>query len=64
MSLCLFLLVTACVGQPDPAEIATYETVAPAHREYVLADPKLDAGARQARLDLLESWRLRVGGAK
>lgn len=53
-------LFTSCVG-PNPAEVATYEAIAPAHRAYVEADPLLDPAQKQARFDLLEAWRLRVG---
>jgi hypothetical protein len=57
-------LCPACVLPPTEAEKSTHDVVAPAHRAYVEADPLLDAGAKQRRLDLLESWRVRVGGAK
>lgn len=64
IALCLILLLcVACIG-PTSAELATYNTIAPDHRAYVEADPKLDAGQKAARLDLLESWRIRVGGAR
>lgn len=59
----VLLLLAGCVG-PSPAEKATYEVVAPAHRSYVQADPSLSVEQKQARYDLLESWRLRVGGGK
>lgn len=57
------LLLAGCVG-PNPAEVATYEAVAPAHQRYVEADATLDAAQKQARYDLLESWRKRVGGVR
>lgn len=60
-ALALFLFATACVLPPTQAELATYETVAPEHRAYVEADPRLDVTAKQRRLDLLEAWRIRVG---
>lgn len=59
------LFATAsCVLPPTEAELATYQAVAPDHRAYVEADTKLDVQQKQRRLDLLESWRIRVGGAK
>lgn len=61
----LFLLaVPACVLPPTQAEQATYQAIEPAHRAYVEADTTLDAAAKQRRLDLLESWRIRAGVAK
>jgi hypothetical protein len=59
----LLLLFGACVG-PTPAELATYQVVAPDHKRYVENDPQLDAAQKAARFDLLESWRVRVGASK
>lgn len=65
VALCLILLFcVACIGGPSSAELATYNTIAPDHKVYVENDPMLDAAQKAARLDLLESWRIRVGGAK
>ena len=58
------LLLTGCVLPPTEADRLTFEAIAPDHARYVLADPALPADAKQRRLDLLEAWRLRVGGAR
>lgn len=67
MRVLLFLLLaflfSSCVG-PNEAERATYQVIGPAHAAYVQADQNLTPAQKQARLDLIESWRLRVGGAK
>jgi hypothetical protein len=47
-----------------PADVSTYQQIGPAHAAYVQADPALTAEQKQRRLDLVESWRIRVGGAK
>ncbi len=57
------MLLSGCVG-PTGAEKATYETIAPEHRAYVEADETLNAGQKQRRFDLLESWRIAVGAEK
>lgn len=63
-ALCLILLLcVSCVG-PSSAELATYNTIGPDHKVYVKNDPKLDVDQKRARFDLIESWRIRVGGAK
>lgn len=54
-------VLSGCVLPPTQAELATYNAVAPEHRAYVEADPKLDVTAKARRLDLLEAWRIRVG---
>ncbi len=54
--LCLFASCTA-----TPAELATYDAIAPEFAAYVQADPRLDAAAAQRRLDLVTAWGLRVG---
>lgn len=54
----------ACVAPTTQAELLTYQAIAPAHAQYVQADPLLAPDQKQRRLDLLEAWRLRVGGAK
>lgn len=59
----ILLLLAGCVG-PTDAEKATYDAIAPAHRLYVTNDANLTAMQKQARLDLLESWRIRVEVAK
>lgn len=59
----ILLFAPACTT--TPAERATYDAIAPAHAAYVQNDANLTAQEKQRRLDLLESWRLRVvGGAK
>lgn len=58
------LLLTGCVLPPSDADRLTFEAVAPDHARYVQADPTMPADAKQRRLDLLEAWRLRVGGAR
>lgn len=55
--------LTSC-GAITPADKLTHDEIAPAHAAYVQADPVLTAEQKQRRLDLLESWRVRVGGAK
>ncbi len=47
-----------------PADLSTYEQIGPAHVASVQADPTLTAEQKQRRVDLVESWRIRVGGAK
>lgn len=54
--LCLFASCTA-----TPAELATYDVIAPEFAAYVQADPKLPAAEVQRRLDLVTAWGLRVG---
>ena len=61
--LCCVLLLASCIG-PTQAELATYQAIGPAHKSYVTSDANLDAASKQARLDLLEAWRIRVGGAQ
>lgn len=57
------LVATAgCVLPPSAAELHTYHAVAPEYRAYVEADPTLPPDAKQRRYDMLEAWRLRVGG--
>lgn len=56
------LAMAACTS--TPAEVATFNAVAPEYAAYVQADPNLQPAQKQARLDLIESWRLRVGVAK
>lgn len=64
MGVLLTLTLASCVGGPTPAELATYQAVAPDHRRYVERDFTLTDEQRQTRLDVLESWRIRVGGRK
>lgn len=45
-----------------PAERATYDAIAPEHATYVQNDPNLAPDQKQRRLNLLEAWRIRVGG--
>lgn len=59
----LILLLASCTG-PNEVERSTYTAIAPAHRAYVEADQTLTVEQKQARFDLLESWRLRVGGER
>lgn len=63
-ALVALLFLTSCTLPPTQAEQATYQAIAPAHRAYVEVDTTLDAAAKQRRLDLLESWRIRAGVAK
>lgn len=60
----LALLLASCVLPPTQAEQLTYKAIAPDHARYVNADPALDPMAKQRRLDLLETWRIRVGVPK
>jgi hypothetical protein len=60
----LALLACSCTLPPTQAERLTYESIAPAHARYVMGDAALDPLAKQRRLDLLETWRIRVGAPK
>ena len=57
------LACTSCCT-PAPAELATYEALSPAYLRYVEADEALTEEQKVARRDLIESWRIRVGGEK
>lgn len=59
----ILLALTSCVG-PTDAETATYAAIAPAHKQYVINDANLTPMQKQLRLDLLESWRIRVEAKK
>lgn len=60
---CCAAVSTACMG-PSEAERLTFQQIAPDHRRYVEADSTLAADAKQRRLDLLQAWGVRVGGAR
>lgn len=66
----LALLLATCAAGCSPTSIyveadrATYDVIAPAHRAYVLADPALSDEARQRRIDLLNTWDLRIRKAE
>lgn len=60
----LLLLLGACALPPSQAEMLTYQAIAPDHAIYVQQDLNLPPDAKQRRLDLLEAWRIRVGGGK
>jgi hypothetical protein len=60
-TLLFFLAFASCTA--TPAEVATYERVAPMLSAYVDADSSLDATERQRRLDLLATWGFRLGKA-
>ena len=60
----LLLLCASCAGGATPAELATYESIAPEYQSYVDADPKLSQEEKQRRFNTIETWRLRVGGGK
>lgn len=61
----LALLLASCTPREYvSADRLTYEAVAPAHAAYVQADPQLTPDQKQARLDLLQSWRFRVEAAE
>jgi len=62
-ALLLLLVCGGCVA-PTEAEKMTYNVIAPAHAAYVAADPSMSALQKQARLDLLETWRIAVGAPK
>jgi ABC-type oligopeptide transport system substrate-binding subunit len=53
---------TAC--SVTEAEVQTYKSIAPEYRAYVQEDATLQPEQKQRRVDLLESWRIRVGVAK
>lgn len=67
LAVMLFAFGSSC-AMPEKsyvqADRAKFKTIAPAHRRYVLADPKLDEDARQARLDALDSWEDRITAAE
>lgn len=56
-----FLFLASC--QTTPAEVATYEQVAPMLSAYVAADAALTPIEKQRRLDLLSAWGFRLGKA-
>lgn len=53
------LLCAGCCG-PSDAERATCRVIGPEFVRYVDADPSLSPEQKQDRLDLVESWTLRV----
>jgi hypothetical protein len=57
----LILSVGSCQAGPSPADVATYEAIAPEYRAYVTADPALGNEEKTRRFTTLETWRLRVG---
>jgi hypothetical protein len=57
-------LLTSCVGGASPAELATYEAIAPEYSTYIVNDMSLSAEQKQRRATTIETWRLRVGGAR
>tara|TARA_R110000772_G_C13309802_1_gene439828 strand:+ start:5482 stop:5679 length:198 start_codon:yes stop_codon:yes gene_type:complete len=59
----MLMLCGGCVA-PTEAEKMTYNVIAPAHRIYVEIDPTMTAIQKQARYDLLETWRIAVGAPK
>lgn len=58
------LLAAGCTLPPTQAELLTFQAIAPDHAVYVQQDVNLPPDAKQRRLDLLEAWRIRVGGQK
>lgn len=58
------LLTSSCTIPPTQAELATYQAVAPEYAAYVISDPNMPPDGIQRRLDLVESWRIRVGAQK
>jgi len=60
----LFILLLGSCYTPSQAEADTYRAIAPEYATYVQDDPKLDLLQKQRRLDLIETWRQRVGVAK
>lgn len=58
-SLALLGLFASCTS--TPAEVATYDAIAPQFVAYVQADPKLTPQEVQRKLDLVTTWGLRVG---
>jgi hypothetical protein len=63
-SVLLLLLAGSCVGGATPAEIATYDAIAPEYASYVQADMALSTEQKQRRFNTIETWRLRVGVSK
>ena len=55
-ALLILLLAAGCIGQPDPAEVATYKAIAPEYRDYVTADPGLSLEQKERRFRTLERW--------
>ena len=56
----LLLLAGSCVG-PNPAEVATYEAIAPEYRAYVEADPTLQEADKERRYATLDRWAAAIG---
>ena len=58
-------LLTGCEGISVAdayvkADRLTYDAIAPSYQAYVQADDQLDAAAKQSRMRLLETWKLRI----
>lgn len=57
------LLFAACTGvdtQRASAELATVRWFEPMTRQYIQADPRLDAEAKATHLRSLDAWKKRV----
>lgn len=59
-------LTSSCSVQDDyvRADRATHDLIAPAHADYVKADPDLTSEQKVRRLVLLDSWRIRLENAE
>ena len=55
----LLLAFASCTA--TPAELATYDAIAPEYRAYVTADASLSVEQKQRRLDHLHAWAIRLG---
>jgi len=55
------MLLAGCASSPSEAEIKTYKIVSVEYKTYVTKDLNLSESAKQRRLDLIETWRIRLG---
>lgn len=63
-ALCAVAVLAGCTMPPTQAELLTFQAVAPEYAAYIVGDPNMPPDGVQRRLDLIESWRIRVGAPK
>jgi hypothetical protein len=59
MGVALTLALSGCCV-PDVAEKATFEVLAPAHRDYIMADDSLTEEQKARRVRFLDAWKMKV----
>ena len=64
LTVLLLFACVSCVNPHAPAELATFQAIAPEYSAYVEADPALTTEQKQLRLDTVETWRRRVEAQK